>query len=216
MEILELSLRSSNQFMNDFNEQKLNNETFFDYNIHTKEVFPNRAADLKNRSFQREEISAYLKHYAKRFSENNEKVLENIERLKHPESVVVIGGQQAGLLTGPLYTIHKIISIIVLAKNQEKELGIPVIPVFWIAGEDHDFAEINHIFAAKDHVPKKFAIKDSPLKKQSVSDLTLNQSKTLDWLEQVFEAFGETDYSNHLLEYSSNYSIKNTRDIQVL
>lgn len=214
MEILELSLRSSNQFMNDFNKQKLNNETFFDYNIHTKEVFHNRAADLKNRSFQREEISAYLKHYAKRFSENNEKVLENIEKLKYPESVVVIGGQQAGLLTGPLYTIHKIISIIVLAKNQEKELGIPVIPVFWIAGEDHDFAEINHIFAAKDHVPKKFAIKDSPLKKQSVSDLTLNQSKTLDWLEQVFEAFGETDYSNHLLDHLINCVKRSTTYVE--
>ncbi|MGM7720264.1 bacillithiol biosynthesis cysteine-adding enzyme BshC [Metabacillus sp. Hm71] len=200
MEIFELSLRSSNQFMNDFNEQKLKQDKFFDYNIHTNEVFQHRAADLKNRSFQREELSAYLKRYAKRFSGNLEKTLENIERLKHPESVVVIGGQQAGLLTGPLYTIHKIISILVLAKNEEKKLGIPVIPVFWIAGEDHDFAEINHVFAAKNHLPKKMAIKDSPLKKQPVSDLPLNKQKTVEWIEQVFEAFGETDHSNHLLE----------------
>lgn len=204
MEILELSLRSSNQFMNDLTEQKLKNEAFFDYNIHSKEVFQNRAADLKNRSFQREEISAYLKQYAKRFSENHEKTLENIERLKHPDSVVVIGGQQAGLLTGPLYTIHKIISIIVLARKEEKELGIPVIPVFWIAGEDHDFAEINHVYSAKNKVPKKIAIKDSPLKKQSVSDLQLNQQKTLEWIEQVFETFGETDHSNKLLDQLTN------------
>ncbi|MGM0873555.1 MAG: bacillithiol biosynthesis cysteine-adding enzyme BshC [Bacillota bacterium] len=204
MEILELSLRSSNQFMNDLTEQKLKYESYFDYNIHSKEVFQNRAADLKNRSFQREEISAYLKQYAKRFSENHEKTLKNIERLKHPESVVVIGGQQAGLLTGPLYSIHKIISIIVLARNEEKKLGIPVIPVFWIAGEDHDFAEINHVFAAKEKVPKKIAIKDSPIKKQSVSDLPLNQQKTLDWIKQVFEAFGETDHSNNLLDQLTN------------
>jgi bacillithiol biosynthesis cysteine-adding enzyme BshC len=204
MEILELSLRSSNQFMNDLTEQKLKNESFFDYNIHSKEVFQNRAADLKNRSFQREEISAYLKQYAKRFSENHDKTLENIERLKHPDSVVVIGGQQAGLLTGPLYTIHKIISIIILARKEEKELGIPVIPVFWIAGEDHDFAEINHVYSAKNKVPKKIAIKDSPLKKQSVSDLQLNQQKTLEWIEQVFETFGETDHSNKLLDQLTN------------
>lgn len=200
MEILELSLRSSNQFMNDLTKQKLEHEMFFEYNIHSKEVFQKRVVDLKNRSFKREELSAYLQEYAKRFSENNEKTLENIERLKHPDSVVVIGGQQAGLLTGPLYTIHKIISIIVLARNEEKALGIPVIPVFWIAGEDHDFAEINHVFTSKDKILKKVAIKDSPIKKQSVSDLPLNQQKTLDWIKQVFESFGETDYSNELLE----------------
>ena len=204
MEILELSLRSSNQFMNDLTQQKLKHEMFFDYNIHSKEVFQKRVVDLKNRSFKREELSAYLKEYAKRFSENNEKTLENIERLKHPDSVVVIGGQQAGLLTGPLYTIHKIISIIVLARNEEKALGIPVIPVFWIAGEDHDFAEINHVFTSKDKILKKLTIKDSPIKKQSVSDLPLNQQKTLDWIEQVFESFGETDYSNELLEHLTN------------
>jgi bacillithiol biosynthesis cysteine-adding enzyme BshC len=204
MEILELSLRSSNQFMNDFTEQKLKYESFFDYNIHSNEVFQNRAADLKNRSFQREEISAYLKQYAKRFSANHEKTFENIEKLKQPDSVVVIGGQQAGLLTGPLYTINKIISIIVLARKQEEELGIPVIPVFWVAGEDHDFAEINHIFTVKNKVPKKLAIKDSPLKKQSVSDLNMNHQKTIEWIENVFESFGETDHSNNLLDQLSN------------
>lgn len=204
MEILELSLHSSNQFMNDFVDRKLNVDSFFDYNVHSKEVFQSRAADLKKRSFQREEMSTYLKQYAKRFSDNYQESLKNIERLKHPDSVVVIGGQQAGLLTGPLYTIHKIISILVLARQQEQELGIPVIPVFWIAGEDHDFAEINHIFAAKDNVPKKIAIKDSPLKKQSVSDHPLNQAKTFAWIEQVFETFGETNYTNQLLDHLSN------------
>lgn len=59
---------------------------------------------------------------------------------------MVVGGQQAGLLTGPLYTIHKVISIVLLAKQQEAALNVPVLPVFWIAGEDHDFAEINHVY----------------------------------------------------------------------
>lgn len=57
---------------------------------------------------------------------------------------VVIGGQQAGLFVSPMYTIHKIISIIVMAKEQSKRLGKHIVPVFWIAGEDHDFDEVNH------------------------------------------------------------------------
>src|SRR5699024_5290643 len=76
---------------------------------------------------------------------SDDATLKNIERLKSDNAVVVIGGQQAGLLTGPLYSVNKVISIIQLAKEQEAELNRPVIPVFWIAGEDHDFDEINHV-----------------------------------------------------------------------
>ncbi|PAF11708.1 hypothetical protein CHH61_25850, partial [Shouchella clausii] len=65
-------------------------------------------------------------------------VYDSLNKLKQDNSAVIIGGQQAGILTGPLYTIHKVISIIHLAKQQESKLGIPVVPVFWIAGEDHD------------------------------------------------------------------------------
>ncbi|TBW90258.1 bacillithiol biosynthesis BshC, partial [Staphylococcus hominis] len=52
---------------------------------------------------------------------------------------VVIGGQQAGLFGGPLYTIHKIFSLITLSQQLTKEYQQTVVPVFWIAGEDHDF-----------------------------------------------------------------------------
>ena len=48
-----------------------------------------------------------------------DKQLENIENLKRGHKVI-IGGQQAGLFTGPLYTFHKIISIIVLANDKVK------------------------------------------------------------------------------------------------
>ncbi|MBM7603434.1 bacillithiol biosynthesis cysteine-adding enzyme BshC [Metabacillus crassostreae] len=200
MEIVELSLRSSNQFMNDLMDNKIEDGTYFDYDIHSEELFNRRALDLKNRSFQRDTLSSYLFEYTNRCFPGYHKTLNNIERLKDPDSVVVIGGQQAGLLTGPLYTIHKIISIIVLAREQEAKLGLPVIPVFWIAGEDHDFAEINHLFVNKNGVPKKHTIKDSPLKKQSVSQLPLNQKKTVEWIEEIFEAYGETDFTNQLIQ----------------
>ncbi len=57
---------------------------------------------------------------------------------------MVTTGQQAGLFTGPLYTIHKILTAIRLAEALEEALGIIVLPVFWSASEDHDFAEANH------------------------------------------------------------------------
>ena len=48
---------------------------------------------------------------------------------------------------GPLYTFHKIFSIITLSRQLSEEYDTPIVPVFWIAGEDHDFEEVNHTYA---------------------------------------------------------------------
>lgn len=69
--------------------------------------------------------------------------------------MAVVGGQQAGLLTGPLYSVNKAISVILLSKEQSEKLGIDVVPIFWIAGEDHDILEINHTYTIVDGLPKR-------------------------------------------------------------
>lgn len=61
---------------------------------------------------------------------------------------VVITGQQAGVCTGPLYTVYKALTAVLLAEKLSGELGRPVVPLFWVAAEDHDFGEINHIDVA--------------------------------------------------------------------
>src|SRR5699024_4306531 len=124
--------------------------------------------------------------------------LQQIERLREENSVVVIGGQQAGLLTGPLYTIHKIISIIKYAKEQEARLNIPVVPVFWIAGEDHDYDEINHIYTTADNELNKRIIEQEEWQKKSVSHIPLDQSLTEKWVKQVFHDLTETEYTRDL------------------
>ena len=55
-------------------------------------------------------------------------------------------GQQAGLLGGPLYTVHKILTAIRLAQIAERALNVPVAPLFWVAADDHDFDEVNHAY----------------------------------------------------------------------
>ena len=67
--------------------------------------------------------------------------LANITRLREADCVAVVSGQQAGLLTGPLYTIYKALSAVKLAGCLTQR-GTPSVPVFWIATEDHDFAEV--------------------------------------------------------------------------
>src|SRR5215208_6376545 len=50
-------------------------------------------------------------------------------------------GQQAGLFGGPLYVLYKALAAIKAASVLEARLGTPVVPVFWVAADDHDFAE---------------------------------------------------------------------------
>jgi bacillithiol biosynthesis cysteine-adding enzyme BshC len=72
-----------------------------------------------------------------------ELTFKHIEMLRRPGSVAIVTGQQAGLFTGPLYTIHKALTVIKLAACL-REQGVEAVPVFWIASEDHDYEEVNH------------------------------------------------------------------------
>jgi len=67
--------------------------------------------------------------------------LDNIQLLREPDCIAVVSGQQAGLFTGPLYTIYKALSAVKLAGCLQQR-NTKAVPVFWIASEDHDFAEV--------------------------------------------------------------------------
>ncbi len=64
-----------------------------------------------------------------------------IARLSQPGALLVTTGQQPCLFLGPLYTVHKALSAARLATALEARWRCPVVPVFWVAGDDHDFAE---------------------------------------------------------------------------
>ena len=65
----------------------------------------------------------------------------NIEKLRDADCVAVLTGQQAGLFSGPLYTIYKALSAVRAADDLAK-LGIQAVPIFWAATEDHDLDEV--------------------------------------------------------------------------
>ncbi len=64
------------------------------------------------------------------------------ERLLDPRCVTIVSGQQAGLFGGPAYVLYKALAARRLARELETRLGTPVVPVFWVASDDHDFAEV--------------------------------------------------------------------------
>ena len=66
-----------------------------------------------------------------------------LDTLAKPNAVAVVTGQQVGLFSGPAYTIFKAFTAVQLARRLSAD-GIPAVPIFWVATEDHDLAEVDH------------------------------------------------------------------------
>lgn len=199
MEMINLSLPVANKFVTDYLNENHTLEDFFHYSYLNKHSYEERVKELNARKFMRNDVADYMESYMSKFPQSS-KVKASLDKLREPNSVVVIGGQQAGILTGPLYSIHKVISIILLAEQKEEELGIPVVPVFWVAGEDHDYLEINHIYSPGKEKMRKMVFPKHVVDKKMASDITLDKEVCLEWIEEVVESYGETDHSHALLE----------------
>lgn len=76
----------------------------------------------------------------------SEKSKSNIEKIALENTFTVTTGHQLNLFTGPLFSIYKIIQCVVIAEKLNQTYPeYNFIPVFWMASEDHDFEEINHV-----------------------------------------------------------------------
>jgi bacillithiol biosynthesis cysteine-adding enzyme BshC len=76
----------------------------------------------------------------------NAQVNDNIQLLGDERTFTITTGHQLNIFTGPLYFIYKIVTAINLAKELKKEFpDYNFIPLYWMATEDHDFEEINHV-----------------------------------------------------------------------
>ncbi|GAB4320601.1 MAG: bacillithiol biosynthesis cysteine-adding enzyme BshC [Candidatus Sumerlaeia bacterium] len=86
-------------------------------------------------------------------------VRRNLERLADPAALAVLTGQQAGLLLSPLFIVYKAAGTLLLASQIESRTGEPAVPIFWIASDDHDLAEVSVVrWIAKDGALAEFTL----------------------------------------------------------
>lgn len=194
---------STQLLVQDYYQQNRRIMDYFDYDPFDQQTMERRFHKIKAQQYDRDTLADVLKKLNKRWNASDQ-TFKNISLLRDPSSVVVIGGQQAGLLSGPLYTINKLVSILVFAKQQEQALNIPVIPVFWIAGEDHDFAEMNHVMVPGQEKMMKHKLNHRVNEKKSISQLELDKEQLICWLNQLFQQLEETEYSKSLYDVLLN------------
>lgn len=137
-------LKMGSQLVRDLVQEKdtvkpLVNE-FFDH-----ENFEKLASKKTFSSEKRQILCDALKRQYEGFN-LHQKTSENIEALKNNHTFTITTGHQLNLMSGPLYSIYKIAQCVAHADELNKRnANLNFVPVFWIATEDHDFEEINHI-----------------------------------------------------------------------
>ncbi len=130
----------------------------------------------------------------------SERTQKNIRLLRESDTVAVVTGQQAGLFTGPLYTIYKALSTVKLAELLNQQ-GIKAVPVFWAATEDHDFDEVSQAFFT-DKTSRLLASKYVPVSRVEAmpvgSELIDGEMKNI--IAAVFDDLLRTEFSAELRE----------------
>lgn len=129
----------------------------------------------------------------------DETTRKQIDKVKKPKTLTVVTGQQVTLFGGPLYTVYKTITAILYARKLEKEIDRPVIPIFWMADEDHDIEEVStiHLPESYDQIEISYTHKDyenaPPASAVQLGDELSTVQKLLE------ENLDETDFTDEIL-----------------
>ena len=128
---------------------------FLDYLYHFERVAPfysgspfdiqsyrRAASELEALKQDRAALVQILERQNKGFG-GAEAAFANIRRLNDPATFAVVTGQQVGLLSGPAFTLYKALTAVRLAQWLSEQ-GLPCVPIFWLATEDHDLDEVAH------------------------------------------------------------------------
>jgi bacillithiol biosynthesis cysteine-adding enzyme BshC len=111
---------------------------------------------------------------------------------------VVVTGQQVGLFGGPLFTPFKAATAIARAR-QAAAAGHPHAAIFWLASEDHDFAEINHVTFPARRELRKLVYPAEPSSARPVGSIVLGDS-ILPLIDQAWELLGSSDAMDALAD----------------
>lgn len=111
-----------------------------------KDGFKNAIQQIASFTCDRRLLVSEIKKQNELVTNTSEKSKANLELLLNENTYTITTGHQLCLFTGPLYFIYKIFSVINLAEKLKTEFPANnFVPVYWMASEDHDFAEVNHL-----------------------------------------------------------------------
>ena len=100
--------------------------------------------------------------------------VRNLNRMRDG-AVAVVTGQQVGLFGGPAYSVYKALTAIHVARELTEQ-GTNAVPIFWLATEDHDLAEVNHTFFSKRGAVERFDLSTDGIADRRVGEIQLGEA----------------------------------------
>lgn len=194
-----------NSYIKNFNQVS----GLFEHNSYDQGAFRDRF-EVVMRDYQtdRMNLARILKQYNLKLN-CGQRTIENIDKLKAPETTVIVTGQQAGVFTGPLYTIYKAVTAVQLAGEISAKSGKPVIPMFWVAAEDHDYAEIDHVdLVNKDQELVRLRMNYSPEGKYSVGHIPVTEA-VFSLIDELEAATNPSEWKNDIIAVLRNLASQN-------
>lgn len=160
-------------------------------------------------SYRRTELVEILSRQNREYGADA-KAFESIQKLSHKDTLCVFAGQQAGLFTGPMLVLVKALAIVKLAGTYSAQLRRPVVPIFWIAGDDHDFDEISSTWVLNQQselVELKYGTR--PVVEVPAAEMQLSDVEELNRLKQLLrDSLGQSDFTDELYgAIDSAYSV---------
>ena len=123
-----------------------------------------------------------------------------LERLARNDTLCVVTGQQPGFLGGPLYVLYKALTAIALSRWVEAECGRACVPIFWVAGEDHDIDEVR-----RHRLPSGEAFQlPHPAGRAPLSELTIDPPSEA-VVDEFLSALSDLPHSSLVEELASQY-----------
>jgi len=119
-------------------------QEFYNGDFRDPAAFERQSRSVQSRPIPREDLAAILTEQNTNYGCGPE-TLGQIEKIVREQAGAVVTGQQVGLFSGPLYTIYKALTAVKLAEDLSRRGRGSFVPVFWLASDDHDLAEIDHI-----------------------------------------------------------------------
>ncbi len=172
---------------------------FFSGNFRDQTAYVLQTEKVRSRDLPRERLAALLKEQNLSYG-CGAQTLGNIKKITQDKACTVVTGQQVGLFSGPLYTIYKALTAIKLAESLDQNYPECFVPVFWLASDDHDFEEIDHITL----LDKENQVEDvryqgysSNLKKPA-SEIVLSE-KISDCIQQLNDLTRDSEFKPEIL-----------------
>jgi len=210
MNLTKLTNQHKHPFIKAYQEQQKNILELFSYNNIDDSNYKLRINDIKNilcsnsNIANRVDIAEVLTKYHEKLAQiNNQSIIccdvqKNINAISSG-AITIVSGQQAGLLTGPIYTINKIISLLRMCADLSDKFNETIVPIFWIAGEDHDIEEVDHLYLNSAENIQKVSVKWRTKPRTSIAEVKLTKEQVINIIDQLKAIMPDSIYKKNII-----------------